>query len=188
MSRVVIEGNASGTGNFTIAAPNSNTDRTLTLPDVAGTVLTSGSNADFPTGSVLQVVQGSTSTELLLSTGTETDTGLSASITPLSTSSKILVMVSHPTCQTGNENSGNRIGMKLFRDSTEIMFPIKGIGYTATTVRDRASINFNYLDSPNTTSAVTYKTKAWNQQGNVDSIILQINSSTSTIVLMEIAG
>jgi hypothetical protein len=38
MSRVVIQGNASGTGNFTIAAPNSNTDRTLTLPDEAGTI------------------------------------------------------------------------------------------------------------------------------------------------------
>jgi len=41
MSRVVIQGNASGTGDFTIAAPNSNTDRTLTLPDHAGTVLAS---------------------------------------------------------------------------------------------------------------------------------------------------
>lgn len=43
MSRVVIQGDASGTGDFTIAAPNSNTDRTLTLPDEAGTVLTSAS-------------------------------------------------------------------------------------------------------------------------------------------------
>jgi len=42
MSKVAIQGNASGTGTFTIAAPNSNTDRTLTLPDEAGTVLTSG--------------------------------------------------------------------------------------------------------------------------------------------------
>jgi hypothetical protein len=39
MSNVVITGNASGTGDFTIAAPNSNTDRTLTLPDETGTVL-----------------------------------------------------------------------------------------------------------------------------------------------------
>ena len=38
MSRVVIQGDASGTGDFTIAAPNSNTDRTLTLPDEAGEV------------------------------------------------------------------------------------------------------------------------------------------------------
>jgi len=44
MSKVVIQGNASGTGNFTIAAPNSNTDRTLTLPDEAGTVITSSSS------------------------------------------------------------------------------------------------------------------------------------------------
>ena len=44
MSNVKIEGNASGTGTFTIAAPNSNTDRTLTLPDEAGTVLTSASS------------------------------------------------------------------------------------------------------------------------------------------------
>jgi len=43
MSKVVITGNASGTGDFTIAAPNSNTDRTLTLPDHAGTVLASAS-------------------------------------------------------------------------------------------------------------------------------------------------
>jgi hypothetical protein len=44
MSKVAIQGNASGTGTFTIAAPNSNTDRTLTLPDEAGTVLTSASD------------------------------------------------------------------------------------------------------------------------------------------------
>ena len=43
MSKVAIQGNASGTGTFTIAAPNSNTDRTLTLPDEAGTVVTTGS-------------------------------------------------------------------------------------------------------------------------------------------------
>ena len=43
MSQVKIQGNASGTGVFTIAAPNSNTDRTLTLPDASGTVLTDSS-------------------------------------------------------------------------------------------------------------------------------------------------
>lgn len=39
MSNVVIQGNASGTGNFTIAAPDSSTDRTLTLPDETGEVI-----------------------------------------------------------------------------------------------------------------------------------------------------
>ena len=44
MSKVAISGNASGTGTFTIQAPNSNTDRVLSLPDEAGTVLTSASS------------------------------------------------------------------------------------------------------------------------------------------------
>ena len=44
MSKVKIEGNASGTGTLTISAPNTNTDRTLTLPDGAGEILTDASN------------------------------------------------------------------------------------------------------------------------------------------------
>lgn len=40
MSKVALSGNASGTGTFTIASPNSNTDRTLNLPDSSGTILT----------------------------------------------------------------------------------------------------------------------------------------------------
>jgi len=43
MSKITFEPNASGTGVFTIASPNSNTDTTLTLPDASGTLLTSGS-------------------------------------------------------------------------------------------------------------------------------------------------
>ena len=44
MSKIALEGNASGIGTFTISAPNGNTDRTLVLPDEAGTVLTSASS------------------------------------------------------------------------------------------------------------------------------------------------
>jgi hypothetical protein len=44
MSRITLSGNASGTGNFTLASPNSNTDRTLTLPDATGTVVVSGAS------------------------------------------------------------------------------------------------------------------------------------------------
>jgi hypothetical protein len=48
MSKVSITGNASGTGTFTLAAPNSNSDRTLTLPDNTGTIVTTGSSPSFP--------------------------------------------------------------------------------------------------------------------------------------------
>jgi hypothetical protein len=43
MSKIALSGNASGTGTFTFASPNSNTDRTLTLPDSSGTVATAES-------------------------------------------------------------------------------------------------------------------------------------------------
>ena len=50
MSKIALTPNASGSGTFTIAAPNSNTDRSLTLPDEAGTVLTSASDLSGVTG------------------------------------------------------------------------------------------------------------------------------------------
>jgi len=51
MSKVAIQGNASGTATFTVAAPaGTGVDRTLTLPDEAGTVLTSAS--DIPAGNL----------------------------------------------------------------------------------------------------------------------------------------
>ena len=51
MSLIKLQGNASGTGAFTIAAPNSNSDRTLTLPDATGTVNVSGLANEVPAGS-----------------------------------------------------------------------------------------------------------------------------------------
>ena len=50
MSKISLTPNASGTGNFTIASPNSNTDRTLTLPDATGTINTSGAVNEVPAG------------------------------------------------------------------------------------------------------------------------------------------
>jgi hypothetical protein len=50
MSLVKVQGNASGTGIFTIASPNGNTDRTLTLPDATGTMLVSGQPVTATTG------------------------------------------------------------------------------------------------------------------------------------------
>jgi hypothetical protein len=50
LSKISLSGNASGTGTFTIASPNSNTDRTLTLPDASGTVQVSGNPISGTTG------------------------------------------------------------------------------------------------------------------------------------------
>lgn len=52
MSLIKLQGNGSGTGAFTIAAPNGNTDRTLTLPDATGTVVTADGSGNIATTSI----------------------------------------------------------------------------------------------------------------------------------------
>ena len=89
MSNVAITGNASGTGVFTVASPNSNVDRVLTLPDETGTVDTLQRS-----GNVLQVVSVLTTAQgsQALAAATETVvTGLTLSITPKGANSKFLV-------------------------------------------------------------------------------------------------
>jgi len=202
MSLVKIQGNASGTGEFTIAAPNSNTNRTLTLPDATGTILT-GSSAitasQLPAGSVLQVVSATYSTYTTISSTSFTDTGLSASITPTSASSKILVIVSQQTSVVRNSNTITAGYTNLVRGSTQIWLGTRNPVINAGTSADSNIIGGTqqgiiYLDSPATTSSTTYKT-----QGKISSTT---NSGTyrandysensgetvSTITLMEIAA
>jgi hypothetical protein len=59
MSKIALSGNASGTGTLTIAAPNTNTDRTLTLPDAGGTIQVSGNPISGTTGSFSGTITGS---------------------------------------------------------------------------------------------------------------------------------
>jgi hypothetical protein len=56
MSKIALSGNASGTGTFTIASPNSNSDRTLNLPDAAGTIQVSGNPISGTTGTFTGLV------------------------------------------------------------------------------------------------------------------------------------
>jgi hypothetical protein len=187
MSLVKIQGNASGTGEFTIAAPNSNTNRTLTLPDNTGTILTSAT-----AGSVLQVVSATYSTETNIASTSYTDTGLTASITPTSASSKILVIVNQSVYNQQNTNAARVFELQLLRGATTIMdkdfYSYAGVGANGyfETGLDGTQI---VLDSPATTSSTTYKT-----QGRMDStasstrIVFQGGSGESTITLMEIAA
>lgn len=75
MSKITLSPNASGTGTFTIASPNSNTDRTLTLPDASGTILTTATPgvpvngpAFLVTVGSIQTISASTWTKLALNT------------------------------------------------------------------------------------------------------------------------
>jgi len=181
MSKVAITGNASGTGVFTVVSPNSNTDRTLTLPDESGTVDTLQRS-----GNVLQVVQGTTSTEVVSTTSSYIDTGLTATITPIYASSKVLVFVTHGEISK-NASSPARLAMRLVRDATTISQFATGLLYTNSAIVNRSPASITFLDTPATTSATTYKTTASNPDSS-GSVNIQNNSSMSTITLMEIAA
>lgn len=142
-------------------------------------------SSSLPSGSVLQVVQGSTSTEAThTSTSTWTDTGLSASITPSSASNKILVQINQHCFASRYGGS-----LKLLRDTTGIWEHGESYGFyldPGTNINARLLQSFNYLDTPSSTSALTYKTQgklypggSWTTQ--------QGSNFESFITLMEIA-
>jgi len=95
MSKVVIQGNASGTGNFTIAAPNSNTDRTFNLPDEAGTIVTTAGVpvSAFPSGSVINVETSTITTNSTRASATGfADDLVFNSYTPVRTNSTVHII------------------------------------------------------------------------------------------------
>ncbi|CAB5079609.1 hypothetical protein UFOVP146_34 [uncultured Caudovirales phage] len=144
--------------------------------------------ANLPAGSVLQVVSVTYTTQATSASNTFADTGLTASITPKFSTSKILVFVDCAGC---NKNGNNTyLQLRLVRNSTIISQFEDISGYTAsTTFNAIGSVSTNYLDSPVTTSATTYKVQIAN--GNNVGIVAINNfigvSSSSTITLMEIA-
>ena len=147
----------------------------------AGAVTTS----DLPAGSVLQVVQGTYSTETETSSSTYADTGLTASITPSSASSKILVLVTMEG--VGKATNDTALRVRTLRGAT-VIDTSNDIAYTASSATNFVgSFSVNILDSPATTSATTYKTQFMSQT-NVAKARICSSGSTSYITLMEIAA
>ena len=137
---------------------------------------------------ILQVVTASTSTAVSSSTATLADTGLSASITPQSTSSKILVYVVHPQCYKSNANGFNCLSMAILRGATNIQTVVSVAGFTATALDNVFGVSGIHLDSPNTTSATTYKTQFASAFGGASVQVQYGSAGTSTIMLMEVSA
>ena len=202
MSSIKLESNASGTGIFTLASPATNTNRTLTLPDNTGTILTSATTTGFPAGSVIQVVQSvKTDTFSSASTSSVDITGMSVSITPSSSTSKILVCVN--MAFTGHTAS-SAAGWKILRGSTDIAIGDAASNRVRATVGNQIGHQNNdqyhssamFLDSPNTTASTTYKLQGICNQGtgfyvnrsSGDGDTTASYRGVSTITVMEIAA
>jgi len=132
-------------------------------------------------GSVVQVVQG-TSTSYLVAGSNDTyiDTGLTATITPKFSSSKVLVL--HSSAIVTNPTQD--FILRLLRGSTNIH---QLNFYSTTTTYYSLTGAFNFLDSPSTTSATTYKTQVYKNANDVLYNYINEVTSTSTLILMEIA-
>jgi hypothetical protein len=197
MGSLVLAGASSGSTTIT---PTDAVTATLTLPNTTGTLLSSvssisGSNitgtqsipkSTLPTGSVLQVVQGTKTSSGFTTSNSYGSTGLYATITPTSSTSKILVIVSshnfYPQSGgisiqlwrgTSGEASGSSLSLVLISSATSSYYPG----------------GFCYYDSPSSTSALTYT--AMQKSNNGSSLVGFIGDAatgTSTIVLMEIGA
>jgi hypothetical protein len=144
--------------------------------------------ARLPTGSVLQVVNGTYGTLVSSGTATYIDTGLTATITPTSASSKILVLVAQNGVSKTASGTAS-VGLILLRGSTTINGIALSWGYGLSSRIDDNTLSTCYLDSPATTSATTYKTQFRNNDGG-GTVYMQYNgtNSLSTITLMEISA
>ena len=168
-----------------------NNGTTIATANSAGITMASGKKV-FATGTILQVVQGRTKTLFTTASGTFADIGLTAAITPSSSSSKILVI-----CNINgiflSAVAGSFGSLILLRGSTNVTgdsgAPYLGypVGFDEAAKARATSQTFTYLDSPSTTGATTYKVQAA-QVGGVTINFQRDAQVYSTIQLLEIAG
>jgi len=158
----------------------------MALSKVNATALAAGAaKSNFGAGAVLQVVQGTYNGTFSTSSSSYVATGLTASITPASTTSKVLVRANFPV-QWGSTNY-MQVALAIYRDGTNIY-----------SLQNNQSINANinqtwpgyleFLDSPSSGSNVTYSIYLANIGGAGQYLYPNLNSQKSTIILMEIAG
>jgi hypothetical protein len=151
----------------------------------AGVAVTGLSKGSLPTGSVLQVVSATYSTQTTSTSGSYADTGITATITPTSATSKILCMVTHGDVTKSAADTWTSI--RLLRAGATVMQPnLYLLNTSSSAVTGGASQTTIYLDSPATTSATIYKTQF--ATAGIGTITLFASNTTGSIILMEIAA
>jgi hypothetical protein len=151
---------------------------TGTLPAANG-----GSGRTAVTGNVLQIVSASTTSSVATTSTSYVDINLSLNITPSATSSKIFV--TYTGSNETNGTGGNKLSLQMLRDSTQIA-DATGIGSLGSENGIVISNALSVLDSPSTTSQITYKMQGKSDDGTV--MVFNINGDKTTITAFEIAG
>lgn len=189
-------------GDIAYRSSTANTNTRLAIGSTGQVLTVAGGVPSWATpaggGKVLQVISATTTTATTIASTTFTDSGLSASITPSATSSKILILWTQQVYQQRNSPTTSLgIGYQILRGATAIYKPA-GSGFDADYLelssgnyKRRLILAGSYLDSPSTTSSTTYKTQGRVQvTDDSGSMTFQENTTNSvgSIILMEIGA
>ena len=166
----------------TISPLGTDATKTITLGESGGTLGIASGAKTSGFGKIGQIVTVQNTTLLSTTSTSFTDTGMSLAITPTSTSSKILCQIS---AGIGNTSSSTDTVIKVLRDSTEVLQCAR-IAFN-TGGHGNAQQFFQVLDSPSTTSSITYKLQMKADGGTTRFNDSAANGSpSSSIVLMEV--
>ena len=131
-------------------------------------------------GKVLQVVSATTTTQTTTTSTSFQSTNIAVSITPSLATSKIFIIF---TTTFETNSSGNRATYGIFRDSTQLT--VNAVQQPSVSGSPYHTGSANFLDSPNTTSAISYNIK-YKSDGNI--VGVNFPSGNGTITCFEIAG
>jgi len=162
-------------------------NQVLTVDSSTATGLKWATPAAGGGGKVLQVINATIATEASSSSSTFVDTGLTATITPTLSTSKILVFVHQTGLWKNDGSSGSELNLKLVRGATDLAsFEIFATWTASVQKNNVGGSGVTFLDSPATTSATTYKTQF--RAGAGGAVYVNGAGSRSSITLMEIGA
>ena len=177
-------------GDISFRSSSANTNTRLGIGTTGQVLTVSGGVPSWATptaaGKIGQVINALYDTETSTTSTSYGDTGLSASITPSATSSKVLIIVSlDAILKTGNSGYGE---FALLKGATVLKY-FGNAGNSANGVSNGVGgVMLSYLDTPSTTSSTTYKAQF---KSSTASTTIYINTAganvgTSSITLMEV--
>jgi hypothetical protein len=178
---LVLSGSTSG--SVTLQEPAIAGTTVLDLPATSGTILTTTSPK---VGNVIQVVGATQGIQTSTTSTSFVDTGLTATITPTSSTSKILAIYSAQFRRSTGDTS-NGVNVILVRGSTQIQKAAGYGGFTNTSIFQTWNVASSFVDSPATTSATTYKVQ-FSSTISGQTVNYLTDSAEGYITLMEIAA